>query len=226
MRLLLKSDENFKMTTRDDIITVSCGIGRSFEEAAKAIGEAKKEKGKNDFNIKVYNGNRLRSKIPESFKQRVQEYYKLAKELSDEQVKILQNFSLRDPVTGLLNKTGFVLQLEELKQKGVTEGYYILFDLDDLHEWNSKIGYTEVDKYIELIGQTIKNNLRHENLYSSSKRVTDVVGHRLNESAGDEFLIFVPAEHSEKNVEKLKMMAVRLLEKIYERQIEMKGIKN
>ena len=56
--------------------------------------------------------------------------------------------------------------------------------------------------------------------------MTDVVGHRLNESAGDEFLIFVPSEHNEKNVERLKLMAVRLLEKIYEKQIEMKGIKN
>jgi len=213
------------MITRDAIITVSCGIGRSFEEAARAVAEAKKEKGKNEFNIKVYRGKRLRSKIPESFKQRVQEYYKLAKELSDEQVKILQNFSLRDPVTGLLNKTGFVLQLEELKRNGITEGYYILFDLDDLHDWNSKLGYAEVDRYIELIGKTIKENLRHENLYSSSKRATDVVGHRLNESAGDEFLIFVPAEHNEKNVEKLKIMATRLLEKIYEKQIERK-IKN
>lgn len=209
------------MTTRNDIIKVSCGIGKSFEEAARAVVEAKKEKGKNDFNIKVWQGQRLRSKIPESFKQRVQEYFKLAQGLDTEQVKILQNFSLRDPVTGLLNKTGFALGLEELKQKGITDGYYLLFDLDDLHEWNSKLGYTEVDKYLEIIGQAIKQNIRHENL-TSGKRVADVIGHRLNESAGDEFLIFVPSEHNQENLEKLNKMTVRIIEKIYEKQLEMK----
>jgi len=210
------------MTTRKDIIKVSCGIGRSFEEAARAMTEAKKEKGKNDFNIKVWEGQRLKSKIPDSFKQRVAEYFKLAKGLSDEQIKILQNFSLRDPVTGLLNKTGFVLGLEELKQKGITNGYYLLFDLDDLHEWNNKLGYAEVDRHLEIIGQAIKHNIRHENLTSTGKRVADVIGHRLNESAGDEFLIFVPSEHTEDNLKKLNLMAVRIIEKIYEKQIDMK----
>lgn len=214
------------MKTQTELIKVSCGIGRSFEEAARAVSEAKKNKGKSDFNIEVYNGTRLRSKIPESFKQRVQEYFTLAKGLTEEQKKILANFSLHDPVTGLLNKTGFVLSLEELKQKGITNGYYLLFDLDDLHEWNNKLGYAEVDRYIEMIGQIIKNNIRHENLTKSKESVADVVGHRLNESAGDEFLIFVPAEHNEKNVERLKLLATRLLEKIYERQIEMKAIVN
>ncbi|MGB9708250.1 MAG: hypothetical protein ACPLXC_02930 [Candidatus Pacearchaeota archaeon] len=33
------------------MITVSCGIGRSFEEEAKAVAEAKKNKGKNDCDI-------------------------------------------------------------------------------------------------------------------------------------------------------------------------------
>lgn len=210
------------MKTQTKFIKVSCGIGRSFEEAARAVAVAKKNKGKSEFNIEVYNGARLRSKLPESFKQRVQEYLKLSKELSNDQIKILENFTLKDPLTGLLNKTGFVLKLEELKQKGVVEGYYLLLDLDDLHDWNNKLGYTEVDRYIEVIGQTIKNNIRHENLTSSKERVMDVVGHRLNESAGDEFLIFVPAEHNEENIEKLKLLATRLIEKIYEKQIEIR----
>ncbi|MCX8194081.1 MAG: diguanylate cyclase [Candidatus Pacearchaeota archaeon] len=210
------------MIARDDIIKVSCGIGRSFEEAARAVAEAKKEKGKTEFNVKIYHGPRLRSKLPESFKQRVEEYRKLARGLTEEQKKILENFSLRDPLTGLLNKMGFVLELEKLKQKGITEGYYLLFDIDDLHDWNNKLGYAEVDKYIEIIGQTIQKNIRHEKLVDYKERVADIVGHRLNESAGDEFLIFVPAEHNEKNLEKLKLMATRLLEKIYEKQIEMK----
>ena len=201
-----------------EIIRISCGIGYSFEEAARAVTDAKKEKGRNSHNIKVYNGERLRSKLPESFKQRVKEYHEIAKVLSDDQKKILENFSLRDPVTGLLNKTGFVLRLEELKEKGFTCGYYLLFDLDDLHDWNNKIGYTEVDKRIEAIGRVITNNIRHQNFYPAKERITDIVGHRLNESAGDEFLIFVPARHCNENIEELKAMAQRLIDKTYEVQ--------
>jgi GGDEF domain-containing protein len=201
-----------------EIIRISCGIGYSFEEAARAVTDAKKEKGKNSHNIKVYNGERLRSKLPESFKQRVKEYHEIAKVLSDDQKRILENFSLRDPVTGLLNKTGFVLRLEELKEKGFTCGYYLLFDLDDLHDWNNKIGYTEVDKRIEAIGRVITNNIRHQNFYPAKERITDIVGHRLNESAGDEFLIFVPARHCNENLEELRIMAQRLIDKTYEVQ--------
>lgn len=201
-----------------DIIKISCGIGMSFEEAARAVTDAKKEKGKNHHNIKVYNGERLRSKLPDSFKQRVREYHELAKVLSEDQKRILENFSLRDPVTGLLNKTGFVLRLEELKEKGFTCGYYLLFDLDDLHDWNNKIGYTEVDKRIEAIGKVIMHNIRHQNFYPAKERITDIVGHRLNESAGDEFLIFVPATHCDKNLEELKLMAERLIDRTYEIQ--------
>jgi len=201
-----------------EIIRISCGIGYSFEEAARAVTDAKKEKGRNSHNIKVYNGERLRSKLPESFKQRVKEYHEIAKVLSDDQKKILENFSLRDPVTGLLNKTGFVLRLEELKEKGFTCGYYLLFDLDDLHDWNNKIGYTDVDKRIEAIGRVITNNIRHQNFYPAKERITDIVGHRLNESAGDEFLIFVPARHCNENIEELKAMAQRLIDKTYEVQ--------
>ncbi|MCL6500714.1 MAG: GGDEF domain-containing protein, partial [Candidatus Pacearchaeota archaeon] len=160
--------------TGQDIITVSCGIGRSFEEAARAVNRAKKKKGRFSYNIEVYRGTRLRSPIPESFKQRVKEYAQLSKVLSCEQKKTLENFSLRDPVTGLLNKTGFVLKLESLKKKGALEGYYILLDLDDLHYWNNKIGYTKVDKIIAMIGKVVMENIRHKNLYPQKKRIVDI----------------------------------------------------
>ncbi len=204
-----------------NIITVSCGIGRSFEEAAKAVNIAKRRKGGLDYNIRVYRGARLRSPLPESFKQRVKEYNQLSKVLSCEQKKTLENFSLRDPVTGLLNKTGFVLRLEELKKKGASKGYYILFDLDDLHDWNNKLGYTQVDKRIAMIGKVIMENIRHKRLYSQKKRIIDVVGHRLNESAGDEFLIFIPSKHAKKNLAEVRRIAERVIEKIYEIQLGM-----
>ena len=140
---------------KKEVMTVSCGIGRSFEEAVAAMRIAKKTKGQ-EYNIRVYRGERLRSKLHEVFKQRAKEYFELSNALTNDQKKILENFSLRDPLTGLLNKIGFVLKLEELKKLGINSGDYILFDLDDLHEWNQKIGYSKVDKYIEEIGKVIE----------------------------------------------------------------------
>lgn len=206
-----------------ELITLSCGIGRSFEEAAKAIMEAKKNKLNNLNNIQIYNGLRLRSKLHEGLKQKVQEYHKLSRVLSEEYKKLLEEFALRDPVTGLLNKTGFVLNLEKLKQEGIVEGYYLLFDLDDLHDWNNKIGYTKVDEYIEMIGKVIHSNIRHENMTSSGQqRTADVIAHRLNESAGDEFLIFVPCNPNEDNMNNARKIAERILQRIYEKEKEIK----
>lgn len=211
-------NENYENNLVTEIIKVSCGIGKSFKEAAFALKEAKKEKGKNAFNIKIYDGKRLRSKIPESFKEKAKEYLKLTNGLSKKQKEILQNFSLKDPLTGLLNKTGFVLKLEELKRKGFEGGYYILFNLDDLNKWNNKIGYLEVDKHIKIIGKAIQEAINKE---KNSKK-NEIMAHRLNETFGDDFLIFVPSKHDKKNLEKIKEIAIKIIEKIYEKQIEMK----
>src|SRR3989344_6683395 len=200
---------------KKEVMTVSCGIGRSFEEAVAAMRIAKKTKGQ-EYNIKVYKGERLRSKLHEVFKQRAKEYFELSNALTNDQKKILENFSLRDPLTGLLNKIGFVLKLEELKKSGINSGYYILFDLDDLHEWNQKLGYSKVDRYIEEIGKVIVSNIRQRN----DKLTSDLVGHRLNESAGDEFLIFIPSEESKEKLEKIKTMTKRIIDKINEAQLK------
>jgi len=203
-----------------NIITLSCGIGRSFEEAVEAIKKAKKNKINNFNNICVYTGRRLRSKLHESLKEKVKNYHMLSRVLSDEYRRILEEFALKDPVTGLLNKTGFVLNLEKLKEKGIIEGYYLLFDLDNLHDWNNKLGYTKVDEYIEMIGKVIHSNIRHENMdvEHGKQRTADVIAHRLNESAGDEFLIFIPCPHSDSNLANAKKIAERILQKIYEAQ--------
>jgi len=201
---------------KKEVITISCGIGRSFEETVAAMRIAKKIKGEEKYNIKIYKGERLRSKLHEVFKQRAKEYFELSNALTNDQKKILENFSLRDPLTGLLNKIGFVLKLEELKRLGINSGYYILFDLDDLHYWNQKIGYSKVDKYIEEIGKVIISNIRQRD----NKLMSDLVGHRLNESAGDEFLIFIPSEESEEKLEEIKIMSKRIIDKINEAQLK------
>ena len=201
---------------KKEVITISCGIGRSFEETVAAMRIAKKIKGEEKYNIKIYKGERLRSKLHEVFKQRAKEYFELSNALTNDQKKILENFSLRDPLTGLLNKIGFVLKLEELKRLGINSGYYILFDLDDLHYWNQKIGYSKVDKYIEEIGKVIISNIRQRD----NKLMSDLVGHRLNESAGDEFLIFIPSEESKEKLEKIKTMTKRIIDKINEAQLK------
>lgn len=203
-----------------ELITASCGIGRSFEEAAKAITLAKKSKGKRKYNISVYSGKRLRSKIPLGFKKRVKKYLKLTKKLNKRDMKVLEEFSLHDPITGLLNKTGFVLRLEQLRKMKINEGYYILIDLDNLHYWNEKLGYNEVDQRIGIIGKEILKSIRH-----SKDRVADVLGHRLNESAGDEFLIFLPAKHTKENVLIFIKKAEEILENISKIQKEIAKIK-
>jgi len=203
-----------------EIITMSCGIGKSFKEAMVAVAEAKKSKTK--FNLNFYRGPKLRSRIHENFKQRAKDYFNLAKTLSEEQIKALQSFSFHDPVTGMLNKTGFVIKLEELKKRGITNGYYVLFDLDDLHYWNSKLGYLKVDEYLEMIGKEVVNTLRSRKLSTPEERVVEVVGHRLNESAGDEFLIFISLKHCEKNREKIKDLVQNILKNVYQKQSEMK----
>lgn len=201
-----------------ELITLSCGIGRSYEEAVRALFEAKGYKGKNKLNVVIYNGPRLRSKLHHGIKEKANKYLELSKTLNPEQKKILDKITLYDPVTGLLNKVGFALKLAEFQEKGIKDGYYIFFDIDDLHDWNIKLGYTVVDSYLEAIGKTIHENLRHRNLYPLGEGIPDLAGHRLNESAGDEFLIFVPSNHEDKTLYEVKKIAERILEKIYENQ--------
>lgn len=96
-------------------------------------------KEKKEFNIEVYEGERLRSPIPETFKKKIYQYIEFTKTLDDKQKKMLEDFSLHDPITGLLNKTGFFLKLAELKRIKIDEGYYMLFDIDDLQDRKSVV---------------------------------------------------------------------------------------
>lgn len=194
-----------KRLNTSGIINVSCGIGRSFDEAANAVAEAKKHK-KRMYNIEVYAGKRLRSKIPISFKRKIKNYIKFSDTLKENQKKMLESITLHDPVTGLLNKTGFFLNLERLRRIKISQGYYMLLDLDDLHYWNKKLGYSEVDKRLGKIGRSVLMNIRH-----SKDRAADILGHRLNESAGDEFLIFFPSKHTKENLEIFKEKAESII---------------
>ena len=198
------------------IITVSCGIGKSFEEACNAAIKAKKLKGKKKYQIQIYKGRRLRSKLNQSIKDKVNSYLKLYRTLSKEQRELLKNFALRDSITGMLNKIGFVLKMKRFK-----EGYYVLLDLDNVHYWNKKLGYAKVDEIIELIGKEILSHIRHKEGSFHKKRMIDVIGHRLHESAGDEFLIFVPSKHSMKNLGTIKEVVKRIISGVYKKQKEL-----
>ena len=201
-----------------ELIKLSCGVGKSYEEAVTALFEAKGKKGKNEYNIIVYDGPRLQSKIHEGIKEKAKTYLDLSKSLTPGQKKWLDQITLYDPVTGLLNKVGFAIRIDEFQKKGLLEGYYIFFDIDDLHDWNVKLGYTIVDKYLEAIGKTIKDNLRFHNLYPIAEGIPDIAGHRFNESAGDEFLIFIPGKHTLENDQEVIKIAERILTKVYENQ--------
>jgi len=198
-----------------NIISVSCGIGKSFEEASKAVVIAKEHKGKRQYNIEVYNGKKLEDNLPKSYKHKIESYLEFASTLTEEQNKMLEDFALHDPITGLLNKTGFFLRLMQLKKIKISQGYYILFDADNMGKWNKIIGYSEVDKRLEIIGREILNNLRHH-----KERAADILGHRLHESAGDEFLIFFPSKHSNNNLETFIKRTKNIIDSIYKRQMK------
>jgi len=217
---LFNKEKDYKNSLiNKELITLSCGIGRSYKEATKAVIKAKKNKKKRYYNLVIYSGNRLQSKIHWVFKKKAEDFFVLSKKLDPKYQEILENFCLHDPVTGLLNKTGFVIKLEELKKRGIEQGYYIFFDIDNLHDWNSKIGYAKVDEYLEMIGKEILKRTKHHELYNQEIRAEDIAVHRLNESAGDEFLIFAPAKHNNKNLNYVKSLAERLIRNIYEKQL-------
>ena len=201
------------------MLTVSCGIGRSFEEASKAVAKAKKHKGKIKYNIQIYEGKKLNDHLPESYKHKIERYIEFVSTLTEEQNKMLEDFALHDPLTGLLNKTGFFLKLIKLKKIKISKGYYVLFDVDNMSYWNKHLGYSEVDRRLAAIGREITNNLRHH-----KDRAADILGHRLNESAGDEFLIFFPSKHNSRNLKIFVRRARDIIDGIH--KIQVKIIKN
>lgn len=91
----------------------------------------------------------------------------------------LRNLSIRDEMTGLLNRRGFFEMAEDLLEHTEKTGlFYILFmDMDGLKKINDNFGHDEGDRAIIHFSQAIKNSFR----------VNDI----LSRLGGDEFTAIV-----------------------------------
>ncbi len=226
----------------EGIITFSCGIGRSFEEAEAALKTAKERKADFEGN-KRFNPNIVHytnEPIPdiENIASNARDYARIVKLVwenhSEEDLRAAENLG-RDPRTGLYNKMGYDLKRLELRQLGFDQGYYILFDGNNMKGANLRYGSSFVNNLLAQAGQSLfldarsgidRRDSEGSQDYTSDRRkverrtlpkTPDIVAHRVNDNAGDEFLLFLPI-HGTKSKEEMHDIAMRFLMNMYARQ--------
>ncbi|MBI2655287.1 hypothetical protein HYX06_02575 [Candidatus Woesearchaeota archaeon] len=230
----------------EGIITFSCGIGRSFEEAEVALGKAKERKAQFDGNRKfspnivVYNGEPIAD--IEDIASNARDYARIVRlvhhsHTSEEDIMAVENLG-RDPRTGLYNKMGYDLRRLQLRQLGFNQGYYILFDGNNMKDANSRYGSSFVDNLLAEVGKSLsldsrsgidRRDFRASQDHNEGDRrqverrglsnTPDIVAHRVNDGAGDEFLVFLPMPSVRKSVEEIYGIAMRFLMNMYNRQL-------
>ncbi len=152
-----------------------------------------------------------------------------------------------DSKTGLFNKLGYETKRLELDELGQNEGYFVLLDGNSMHDHNAIKGYTLVDRYLEASGEGILRAAidgicrsvrsgydRRENedmMFAENEartgqdrrvrtEVSDIVAHRVNDSAGDEFLLYLPGLSGREGLQIAKIVAERALKTAYHMQIQ------
>ncbi len=83
--------------------------------------------------------------------------------------KELQTLSLTDEMTGLHNRRGFLVHLDQLLKtsRRQDQGFYILYaDLDNLKTINDRLGHKEGDIAIAVIADILKTNFRDADVVS------------------------------------------------------------
>jgi diguanylate cyclase (GGDEF)-like protein/PAS domain S-box-containing protein len=93
----------------------------------------------------------------------------------------LRELSVTDSLSGLFNQRYFYANLTSEMEKAEQQSYplsLICFDIDNFKACNDRLGHLEGDNIIRMIGQTLKENLRH----------TDMAFRY----GGDEFMILLP----------------------------------
>jgi len=221
-----------KVTNLNDIVIFSIGIGGSFEEAAEALREAKQGDKSSLTNIVIYSGEQIPSAY-NTLDSNAQSYLAVRRFLEKNNVDAATLEALaslgKDPKTGLLNGLGFNIANALLQERGITQGHYILLDGNDMHGHNEAKGYSNVDDYLIATGQAIMDSTRSgldrrdDERKAPGRRESDaqdIVAHRLHDSAGDEFLVYVPLQHSHENMEMVKKITHRMLTRIYELERE------
>ena len=211
----------------EGIIAFSCGIGRSFEEAEVALRKAKERKAQFEGNRKVtpnivvYNGEPIEDIGDRESNAR--DYANIVRlvqhsHASEDDLRAVENLG-RDPRTGLYNKMGYDLRRLELRQLGSGQGYYILFDGNNMKDANSRYGSSFVDNLLAEAGKSLfldvrsdidrRDSITSQDYKGYDRRQIerrelpdnpDIVAHRVNDGAGDEFLLFLPNPHDKKPI--------------------------
>ena len=100
-----------------------------------------------------------------------------------------KQISRLDPLTGVLNRSGFKEQVDVyLSQKQEEQGILIVCDLDNFKRINDSLGHPEGDKVLKMFAQALRDEIRTD----------DLVG-RLG---GDEFMVFLENVRPEFPIEK------------------------
>lgn len=201
----------------DKMMKFSVGIGNNALEAEKNLKFAKERKNQGlDYNIVQSYDNH--SHVTTASNPVVDGYLFLEQRLSDDKEGLEKLELLKvDPSTGLLNKVGYAIEVAKLKNAGLYTGRIIVFmDGDDLHTLNAQYGYGEVDKLIVASGQALKKVTRKDKESLDKKaRNIDILNHRLNDSAGDEYLVDLACKP-----EYAEQVTKRFLDAMYQAQRE------
>ncbi len=224
--------------TLDDIITFSCGIGRSYNEAEHAVNTAKSKKGeftgpsRLDPNIAVYNEAPMQD--GEDAPSNAVDYERILRRIMElpqnaQELAAMERIG-RDPRTGLYNTMGYRHRRLELGESGINDGYLILLDGNNMKQANEKIGSLYVDTLLAEAGKgliaatrsgtdrrdsatPISNDRRDAlNARRKTEYKEDIVAHRVHNDGGDEFLIFVPNPHE---IDRVRGIAERALGFMY-----------
>jgi GGDEF domain-containing protein len=225
-----------KKKVKDGILLkFSVGIGNNIASAEEALMLAKKNKNKNNlYNIYVNDSNRKDiDNKNNNMKSLEKSYSKLKKFILKNNPSLVKDLDVfkYDQKTGLLNRIGYFIELEQLKLKK-SNRLILFFDADDMHDVNEKYFYEKyfydfVDKYLIEIGKTLNKNIRCYKKDCKKKRGFDILGynskntifHRKNDSAGDEFIVNI--EYNKKDCDLAKKIAKRYLDNIYLAQKEL-----
>jgi GGDEF domain-containing protein len=223
--------------TLDTLVTFSIGIGKSYQAAAEALKLAKEGEKSSLYNIYANFGPSSERYMPpvNSNSQNFMRVYKhLRSTNADQEVISSLDQLTKDPKTELYNKLGFESKMLELSDLGKSEGYWILLDGNNMHEANDKKGYTGTDLCLTSSGKGILEAVLESTRSGEDRRegsraclgrrrsdyTADIVAHRVNDSAGDEFLVYVPLKPSEENDAIVRSITMRILNNIYKKQGE------
>jgi GGDEF domain-containing protein len=203
------------------IIKVSIGIGRNLAEAEQSIHVAKQRKDEHRYyNIELYQGRRIHEHHEEDNKA-IRSYLRLEDKLRKqddlEGLADLENLKI-DPKTGLLNRTGYEIEVMKLRRAGEYHDRVIIFiDGDDMKRTNESLGYEETDRYLVSIGKALRGEIRTRNEPDKKARNVDVLLNRKNDSGGDEFIIDLHCDYAH-----AEHVARRYVRAIYRAQQELK----